>query len=401
MPFAVQTVEAIANGWRHAPKPMTDINVTTTYGLVKDVLNNLRGTSCSFSPNGYLFVGVGLQQYHAAYPNEVTTCIIPPNPGALPPGTVFDFPERNARHSEAVAKYEMYNNVMSAVINHISLSVGEDVVDTYISAHGQTPTPKELLDLIVRDYVRQSSNAQDAEAAEMGMLAKIDIATTGWPTVVEQIERGMIILEMYDVALTPKQVVNKALALLEHTGDALRKDVEKYKRKPSAQQSWEDIKKTFLPLYLKAAARYTAKAQTDFSAAAHAVVGTMPAPAPAPAPPAMAHQIAAGNAVDGMAAAFQAMVLQQQQNQEAIMALIAQQQGGGGGSSGKRYKDNRSYRRGHYYCWTHGHCGHGHGHPEPGWGICKNPAPGHIATATFNNKQGGSTKNCEGWDGRP
>ena len=55
------------------------------------------------------------------------------------------------------------------------------------------------------------------------MLAKIDIATTGWPTVVEQIERGMIILEMYDVALTPKQVVNKALALLEHTGDALLK----------------------------------------------------------------------------------------------------------------------------------------------------------------------------------
>ena len=39
MPFAVQTVEAIANGWRHAPKPMTDINVTTTYGLVKDVLD--------------------------------------------------------------------------------------------------------------------------------------------------------------------------------------------------------------------------------------------------------------------------------------------------------------------------------------------------------------------------
>ena len=59
-----------------------------------------------------------------------------------------------------------------------------------------TPTPKELLDLIVRDYVRQSSNAQDAEAAEMSMLAKIDIATTGWPTVVEQIERGMIILHV-------------------------------------------------------------------------------------------------------------------------------------------------------------------------------------------------------------
>ena len=74
---------------------------------------------------------------------------------------------------------------MSAIINHISLSVGEDIFDTYISAHGQTPTvPPRLLDLIVRDYVRKSSNAQDAEAAEMSMLAKIDIATTGWPTVV-------------------------------------------------------------------------------------------------------------------------------------------------------------------------------------------------------------------------
>ena len=86
MSFTVQTVEAITNGWRHAPKPMTDINVLSTYGLVKDVLSNLRGTACSYSPNGYLFVGVGLHQHHQTYPNEANTCIIPANPGVLPTG---------------------------------------------------------------------------------------------------------------------------------------------------------------------------------------------------------------------------------------------------------------------------------------------------------------------------
>ena len=78
---------------------MTDINVMSTYGLVKDVLSNLRSTACSYSPNGYLFVGVGLHQYHQTYPNEAITCVIPANPGALPTGTAFDFPERSARHA--------------------------------------------------------------------------------------------------------------------------------------------------------------------------------------------------------------------------------------------------------------------------------------------------------------
>ena len=112
---------------------------------------------------------------------------------------------------------------------------------------------KDAVGLVLNDrhtiFFTKIAKWQDAKAAEMSMLAKIDTyvaTTTGWPTVVEQIERGMIVLELYDVALTQKQVVNKALTLLEHTGDALRKDVEKYKRKPSVEQSWEDIKTSLL-----------------------------------------------------------------------------------------------------------------------------------------------------------
>jgi hypothetical protein len=39
------------------------------------------------------------------------------------------------------------------------------------------------------------------------------------------------------------------------------------------------------------------------------------------------------------------------------------------------------------YCWTHGNCGHA-------GGTCETAADGHVATATYANMQGGSTRNC-------
>ena len=39
------------------------------------------------------------------------------------------------------------------------------------------------------------------------------------------------------------------------------------------------------------------------------------------------------------------------------------------------------------YCWTHGACAHSSTD-------CRNKAPGHQTTATFNNMQGGSTNQC-------
>lgn len=39
------------------------------------------------------------------------------------------------------------------------------------------------------------------------------------------------------------------------------------------------------------------------------------------------------------------------------------------------------------YCWTHGACAHSGSQ-------CSNPADGHVATATFQNRAGGSAQNC-------
>jgi len=216
---------------------------------------------------------------------------------------------------------------------------------------------------------------------------------------------------MYEQPLTTAQLTNIALATLEHTGEALRREIDKFRKKPVAEQTWEEIKKHFLPEWLAAAARQTAKNETDFHAAVHAVMGTRPEPQPH----AGAHQVAAAASVDALATAFQAFTTQQQQpaapqqmmqqmqQMQQTLALLTQQkqqqQSGGGGGRGGGRKELKPGPYGFHWCWTHGKCHHGHGHPIPANQICKSPAPGHIATATFHNPQGGSMRNCEGWDG--
>ena len=56
----------------------------------------------------------------------------------------------------------------------------------------------------------------------------------------------------------------------------------------------------------------------------------------------------------------------------------------GGGSGGGRYCRQRNSGK---YCWTNGSCGHNGTN-------CRNKSDGHKNDATFQNKQGGSTKNC-------
>ena len=59
--------------------------------------------------------------------------------------------------------------------------------------------------------------------------------------------------------------------------------------------------------------------------------------------------------------------------------------GRNGGRTGGRFGEKK--KRQGKYCFTHGNCAHlGKD--------CLSPAAGHVASATFQNKQGGSTKNC-------
>jgi hypothetical protein len=157
--------------------------------LYHDLRVNARNTACPFSVNGWLWVVLGIHQYHAEYPFEQATCLVPPTPGPLPSGTPIDFPERKAKHDEAIARFEFYQNVKQAIVKHITIAVGEDIVNTYVNATSSIPPPHELLEYLVRDYVRSTYKAQDVEAARMKMMAKIAI-TDAWADYVQQIERG-------------------------------------------------------------------------------------------------------------------------------------------------------------------------------------------------------------------
>ena len=405
MTYTVPSAEDISEAFPSTPKPIQGaITVLSLLDLYHDLRVNARNTACPFSINGWLFVVLGITQYHEEFPFEAATCVVPPTPGPIPTGEAHTFPERKAKHDDDIARFEFYQNVKQALVKHITIAVGEDIVNTYVNASSSIPPPHELLEYLVRDYVRSTYKAQDVEAARLKMMAKISI-TDAWADFVRQIERGRDALRMYQQALTDAQLTNIALATLEHTGEHLRREIDKFRKRPMDQQKWEHIKEHFLPEWLAAAARQTAKHETDFNAAAHAVMGTTYEPQPQAA----AHQVAAAASVDALAAAFQAFAAQQQQTmaqQQQTMALLTQQQqqqqqqqGGRGGGRGGGRRTMTPGRHGYYWCWTHGKCHHGHGHPVPAQQICNSPAPGHIATATFSNPQGGSMRNCEGWDG--
>ena len=61
--------------------------------------------------------------------------------------------------------------------------------------------------------------------------------------------------------------------------------------------------------------------------------------------------------------------------------------GGGRGRGQGRGTPFSNPRRYHKYCWTHGACAHDS--PQ-----CKSKKTGHKDEATFQNKMGGSTANC-------
>ena len=81
---------------------------------------------------------------------------------------------------------------------------------------------------------------------------------------------------------------------------------------------------------------------------------------------------------------MQMMQQQNQQLQQMMQNMMQGNQNGNGRGNGSR---NRNRQRNlSKYCWTHGACAH----PSS---ECNNPIQGHVATATFENRQGGSTRN--------
>ena len=64
-----------------------------------------------------------------------------------------------------------------------------------------------------------------------------------------------------------------------------------------------------------------------------------------------------------------------------------QGRGGRNGRGGRSGREGRGPQRRDKYCYSHGACAH---HSNE----CRAKTAGHQLTATFENKQGGSTKNC-------
>ena len=115
-----------------------------------------------------------------------------------------------------------------------------------------------------------------------------------------------------------------------------------------------------------------------------------PEPPHVPGPPALPTANAVIPATDPLVLQLQAD-LEAMRQQVNANRFFHRGRGGRGrvgrGDRGREQGRGRRQGRGGFYCHTHGNCAH--------LGAdCENPSEGHIATATFANMQGGSTRGC-------
>lgn len=80
-------------------------------------------------------------------------------------------------------------------------------------------------------------------------------------------------------------------------------------------------------------------------------------------------------------------LMSQMAQMQSMMLTLQQQIQQQNTSQNQPPNPNSRTRRQRKYCWTHGGCGHSSS-------ACKNKAQGHIDSATFQNKQGGSERGC-------
>ena len=157
--------------------------------LSTDVQRNATNITTPLSTHGYLFEAIGLAAFHQQYPNEAHVTA-PTHPGDLPRGSTFDFPERQARHNDAIAAWTDHANAQIALSRYILTVYDDEYVRAYLQTGDKAPAPWMLFEYLTRDYVALTLTAQDIEGVKVGMLREIKLSTHSFAHYVDQIETG-------------------------------------------------------------------------------------------------------------------------------------------------------------------------------------------------------------------
>ena len=211
--------------------------------------------------------------------------------------------------------------------------------------------------------------------------------------------------DIAEAAALPKstaQLINFGLDVIRKTGE-FEKYLAKWNKKDSNDKTWDNFKKHFNEAYWELrqvrgptikntpfhqAHSLVEKISDDFNKMRAEVLHTITTSTPTvPTNPTLSemstitnNNFSANNMSNATDTNLHQLIAQLQQQIEHL------QQNSNATSATTQRKPNRR-KNVSKYCWTHGACAHSSEE-------CTNRKPGHVPTATFENKQGGSLYYC-------
>jgi hypothetical protein len=334
--------------------------------------------------------------------------IRPVHPGQLiiPAGTTGPMSTvMKEAHQESIRLFREVEGVEKALVQQIVQAVAAPYLSSIRdrATNSLRGTVYQILDFLQTNYGRVSPQMLEDREQELRNMNY----NTQHPidTVFNAVEDFVDLAEMGLQPLTQSQTIAKAYVIINKTR-RYKNDIVAWNRRPIADKTWVNFKQHFRQAHREF--RETTDITLEDSELqrnnAHLVQqvvdGMQQAMAQDDGNSELIQQMTNSAAI---ATATQTQLQQQIQQMQQSMSLLQAQvasnqqprshgyQGqnnrGRGGYQGRGGRGNNNRRNTSLYCWSHGGAGHTSAD-------CNTKLAGHQDAATFQNKMGGSTRNC-------
>jgi hypothetical protein len=344
--------------------------------------------------------------------------VLPPLDGA----TAAQIAVAQEQYDNTMTNFKACNLIERTIMQQINTAIDDDCLADLID------DDTGLLEGTVPTIFQELYSTYGAITPQSLAAAKTEVEATTYnhsrpiTNIFTNINEYAHMAEHADATETPAQLINIGLIIITRS-TIYANDIRTWNAKPDIDKTWPNFKEHF-----KAAQKAIKRSQPTVTADSlgyHEQANTASTTAPDQALAIFANDQAAEQlAAQQMQCHLTNMASSAQTNQaivEQMQALATTMSGlqtqvtnqrrgrgggrggGGRGGGGRGGRGGRGGGRGNehnrrndplpaqvrQYCWSHGNSSHNGTQ-------CRAPAEGHIATATYDNMQGGSTYNCNG-----
>ena len=400
-------------------KILGEPNYETLAQLQKEVRANGRSVPCSLGGGNQGHLGLVTSAATYARINPETIFDRPTTHPAPPPNvngaTQYQIQNAIRQYDEDVREFNLCNLVERTVIQQINAAVNDEYLADLIDPDtgiltGTVPTILHTLFASYGDITAQSLAQKKANVEQITYAHQKPIAI-----IFHNVNEYATMAEASGAAATDVQLIDIGLIIITNA-NIFGSDIRKWHSKPADEISWTNFKTHFTTAQRDIKRSQPQQTIRDFGFHPQANAVSLADEVYARITAKQAEDTAQAEAINAeietglaMQEQFSQMANSTQTDPSVISQITALTNiirnlesrmnnnggnggnGGGGGqdrSKGKGRSNKSHQRKAGKYCWTHGNGAHD-------GNSCKNKVTGHIESASFQNKQGGSHKNCD------